>query len=106
MKKCCHLCLVVIAQLALVSCSDTTDVEGGGGSLDSFKSVVTNIDLTDDVWDGHAVCYGGFRAGQAPGARYPSDAEILEDMLILEKNWNQINPQTSVMKSWSKIKSR
>lgn len=37
---------------------------------------------------GNAICYSGYRDGQSPGNRtYPSKAEILEDLLILQKNW-------------------
>jgi exo-beta-1,3-glucanase (GH17 family) len=37
---------------------------------------------------GNAICYSGYRHGQSPGEQiYPSKAEILEDLLILQKNW-------------------
>lgn len=37
---------------------------------------------------GNAICYSGYRHGQSPGDKtYPSKAEILEDLLILRKNW-------------------
>jgi exo-beta-1,3-glucanase (GH17 family) len=37
---------------------------------------------------GNAICYSGYRRGQSPGSRtYPSLAEIREDLLILQKNW-------------------
>jgi exo-beta-1,3-glucanase (GH17 family) len=37
---------------------------------------------------GNAICYSGYRDGQNPGDKiYPSLAEILEDLLILQKNW-------------------
>jgi len=37
---------------------------------------------------GNAICYSGYRDGQNPGDQtYPSLAEILEDLLILQKNW-------------------
>jgi exo-beta-1,3-glucanase (GH17 family) len=38
---------------------------------------------------GPAICYSGYREGQSPEARvYPSPAEILEDLLILQRNWH------------------
>ena len=37
---------------------------------------------------GNAICYSGYRDGQSPNDRsYPSTDEILEDLLILQKNW-------------------
>lgn len=78
------LCLSLASMLCM-SC-------GGGDKavVPSFKAAVAVIDLTDDVWDGHAVSYSGFRAGQRPGAAWPSDAEVLEDLRILERNWNLV----------------
>lgn len=40
---------------------------------------------------GRAICYSGFRRGQNPGAGiFPSQEEILEDLRILEKDWQYI----------------
>ena len=37
---------------------------------------------------GNAICYSGYREGQSPGEQiFPSRDEILEDLLILQKNW-------------------
>jgi exo-beta-1,3-glucanase (GH17 family) len=37
---------------------------------------------------GNAICYSGYRHGQSPADKvYPSKAEILEDLLILQPNW-------------------
>ncbi len=37
---------------------------------------------------GNAICYSGYREGQSPNERrYPSCEQILEDLLILQKNW-------------------
>ena len=37
---------------------------------------------------GNAICYSGYRRGQSPCTRtYPSKAEILEDLRILQRNW-------------------
>jgi exo-beta-1,3-glucanase (GH17 family) len=37
---------------------------------------------------GNAICYSGYREGQSPGDKtYPSLAQIHEDLLILQKNW-------------------
>ena len=34
-----------------------------------------------------AICYSGFRQGQAPGIKYPDYEEVKEDLLILHNNW-------------------
>ena len=40
---------------------------------------------------GNAICYSGYREGQNPHERkYPSIAEIREDLLILSKNWQYL----------------
>lgn len=50
-----------------------------------------NIDLTAQKWAGRMICYSGYRAGQSPQTQtYPSQAEILEDMRILERHWRMI----------------
>lgn len=37
---------------------------------------------------GRAICYSGYREGQSPDQRiYPSHAEILQDLLILQPHW-------------------
>ncbi len=48
-------------------------------------------DLTVQKWHGNAVCYSGYRAGQNPQLnRYPTQAQILEDLKILQSNWKLI----------------
>ncbi|MDH3339209.1 MAG: glycosyl hydrolase family 17 protein [Gammaproteobacteria bacterium] len=39
---------------------------------------------------GNAICYSGYREGQCPGIKYPSYAEIKDDLLILAKNWQYL----------------
>ncbi len=39
---------------------------------------------------GNAICYSGFREGQHPGGKYPGYEEVLEDLLILQKNWKYL----------------
>jgi len=41
-------------------------------------------------WIGNAIAYGCYRAGQAPGQKGPSDAELLEDLNIMAEHWNLI----------------
>jgi exo-beta-1,3-glucanase (GH17 family) len=39
---------------------------------------------------GRAICYSGYRHGQRPGSEYPSDAEIAEDLEILNGAWQYL----------------
>jgi exo-beta-1,3-glucanase (GH17 family) len=49
------------------------------------------IDLTAQQWNGNAIDYSGYRAGQSPKLKsFPTQAQILEDLTILQKNWQII----------------
>ena len=37
-----------------------------------------------------AICYSGFRKGQSPGDKYPSYAQVKEDLILVEKHWKYI----------------
>jgi exo-beta-1,3-glucanase (GH17 family) len=51
----------------------------------------TNPDLTVQKWYGNAIDYSGYRTGQSPQLKvFPSHAQILEDLTILQKNWKLI----------------
>jgi exo-beta-1,3-glucanase (GH17 family) len=51
----------------------------------------TNPDLTVQKWHGNAIDYSGYRAGQNPDLKiYPTQAQVLEDMTILKKNWKLV----------------
>lgn len=51
----------------------------------------TNPDLTVQKWYGNAIDYSGYRAGQSPKLKaYPTQAQILEDLTILKRNWHLI----------------
>lgn len=51
----------------------------------------TNPDLTVQKWYGNAIDYSGYRAGQSPKLKaYPTQAQILEDLTILKRNWHMI----------------
>ncbi|MBT3229750.1 MAG: glycosyl hydrolase family 17 [Candidatus Marinimicrobia bacterium] len=43
-----------------------------------------------EKWIGNGISYGCYRAGQAPGEKGPSEAEILEDLNIISHYWNLI----------------
>jgi exo-beta-1,3-glucanase (GH17 family) len=48
-------------------------------------------DLTKQQWNGNAIDYSGYRVGQSPELnRFPTQAQILEDLTILKKNWKLI----------------
>jgi len=50
-----------------------------------------NPDLTVQKWYGNAIDYSGYRAGQSPDLKiYPTQAQVLEDMIILKKNWKLV----------------
>jgi len=44
----------------------------------------------DGKWAGEAVSYGCYRRGQAPGVKGPSEAEIEQDLRIVQNHWNLI----------------
>lgn len=49
------------------------------------------LDLTKQQWNGNAICYSGYRLGQHPDRQiFPSRAQVLEDLLILDRNWRLI----------------
>lgn len=51
----------------------------------------SSIDLLSDNWPGMAIAYSGYREGQHPDKDlFPTQEEILEDLLIIEKNWKII----------------
>ena len=55
-----------------------------------FSSALAQ-DLTVQKWYGDAICYSGYRAGQSPDLnRFPTQAQVLEDLKILGKNWKLI----------------
>ena len=46
---------------------------------------------TLDIEYGNAICYSGYRENQSPITRqYPNYAEVLEDLRILESNWQYL----------------
>lgn len=59
--------------------------------LSSAAVAESPVDLTVQKWYGNAICYSGYRRGQNPQLnRFPTQAQILEDLKILEKNWKLI----------------
>lgn len=49
------------------------------------------LDLTKQQWNGDAICYSGYRQGQHPDRQvFPSEAQVLEDLRILERHWRLI----------------
>ncbi len=51
----------------------------------------TSPDLTVQKWYGNAIDYSGYREGQTPKLKkFPTQAQILEDLKILKRNWKLI----------------
>lgn len=49
------------------------------------------IDLTRQQWNGNAICYSGYRGTETPQKDvFPTQAEVLQDLKILERNWRLI----------------
>ncbi|MFO7723443.1 MAG: hypothetical protein R6V49_09520 [Bacteroidales bacterium] len=49
-----------------------------------------NIFKTLNISPGRALCYSGFRQGQAPGGLYPHYNEVKEDLMLLHKHWKYL----------------
>ena len=48
-------------------------------------------DLRVQAWHGNALCYSGYRLGQTPKREvFPTPAEVLADLRIVERNWKLI----------------
>ena len=64
----------------------------GCGELEKVKyDHNLKIDLLSEAWPGWAIAYSGYREGQDPRVKkYPSQKEVKEDLLILERNWRLI----------------
>ncbi len=78
-NKCLYLVLILIV---FISCSDKKNVS----EVDDNK-----IDLVSGDWYGKAIAYSGYREGQDPRKEvFPSKEEVLEDLKILERNWQVI----------------
>ena len=57
----------------------------------ALASSALGADLTVQKWQGNGIDYSGYRAGQNPQLnKFPTQAQILEDLKILERNWTLI----------------
>ena len=73
---------------ALLLCITSCSAENKTGEKD-IKTA--KVDLLAEEWAGMAIAYSGYREGQHPDKDlFPSQSEILEDLLIIEKNWKII----------------
>jgi exo-beta-1,3-glucanase (GH17 family) len=43
-----------------------------------------------EAWTGNGICYGPHRDGQRPGGEAPTDAQIAEDLAIMQEHWQVI----------------
>ncbi|RMH69417.1 MAG: glycosyl hydrolase family 17 [Gemmatimonadetes bacterium] len=85
-----------------IACVNVPPITAQTPSVDELRQTIASIPKADPFhprefqpnvdgkWIGNAVSYGPFRAGQAPGIRGPSEAEILEDLNIITQHWNLI----------------
>lgn len=49
------------------------------------------VDLAKQQWHGNAICYSGYRTGQHPDKQlFPSQAQVLEDLRLLARQWRLI----------------
>ncbi len=85
-------CLLLI--IIILSCSKSPTTGGDGGSSGGSSSVSSTIpNVSSPIGDGNwvnAICYSGYRLGQAPWGPYPSEAEIYADLIILTNQWKYI----------------
>lgn len=52
------------------------------------RPALAQVNLATQQWSGNAICYSGYRQGQDPDkGLYPSPAQVLEDLRILDRNW-------------------
>ena len=56
------------------------------------------VDLLSDEWQGHAIAYSGYRHGQSPESGVcPSQAQVAEDLRILERNWRHRKAEIDII---------
>jgi exo-beta-1,3-glucanase (GH17 family) len=74
------LCSVLFAGMAMAQDTAQTHTARPG-----------KIDLTQQKWNGNAICYSGYRGTETPQKDvFPTQAEVFQDLKILEKNWHLI----------------
>jgi len=44
----------------------------------------------DGKWIGNGICFSPFRPGQAPGESYPGEAQVLEDLHLVNHYWQLV----------------
>jgi len=55
------------------------------------QSPSPGVDLSIQAWHGPAICYSGYREGQHPDKQvFPTKAQVMEDLRILEPQWRLI----------------
>lgn len=58
--------------------------------VENIKILNLSIYKTYGWKKGKAICYSGFRKGQAPGAKIPDYNQVKEDLLILQDEWQYL----------------
>ena len=78
--KRCVVCIFLVS--FVISCSNEKNEQ---------PNKETQINILADEWPGQAIAYSGYRNWQHPdSAIYPTYAQVLEDLKIIEKNWKLI----------------
>ncbi len=86
-------CIIFISTLIL-NCQSTKPMQAP--TLETPEQVSPALEkrifkpFIGDKWIGNAISYGCYRLGQEPHVKGPSEAEILEDLIILKDHWNLI----------------
>ena len=58
--------------------------------LSYFFRLIYGLYRNFEIHKGLAVCYSGYRHGQRPGHLHPTYKQVIEDLLIIEKQWQYI----------------
>ena len=63
----------------------------GGRNAAEARRPLKAVDLQGDEWQGQAIAYSGYRAGQsADSGVHPTQEQVAEDLRILARNWRLI----------------
>jgi exo-beta-1,3-glucanase (GH17 family) len=61
----------------------------GAGCEQGFQARTLDFG-SGDAWTGNAICYGPHRDGQRPGGQAPTDAQLTEDLALLQEHWQVV----------------
>ncbi len=73
------------------ACADPAEPPTITPAHDGAAYPAPSPDLRVQAWHGNALCYSGYRLGQTPKKEiFPTPAQVLEDLRIIERNWKLI----------------